>query len=82
MGNKETKSKIEKGTEQLILFKRFKKKTLSLLNQIYPEDLEILEEIKYKKLCQCISNVKLTKQNLEEKTIQHDHKYNNNFKDI
>ena len=57
MGNKQ--SQIQNIPK--IKFDRFKKKTLSLLLIIFPEDFEVLEEIKYKKLTDCI-----TKRNLNE----------------
>jgi len=52
-------------------FKRLKNKTLSLLFIIYPEDLEILEQIKYKKLIQSISKEIISKNRLEARILDH-----------
>jgi len=52
-------------------FKRLKNKTLSLLFTIYPEDLEILEQIKYKKLIQSISKEIISKNRLEARILDH-----------
>ena len=64
MGSNQDKPKTE---YEPIQFNRFKKKTLSLLVMIYPDDLELLEQIKYKKLIQCFSKELISKYELEER---------------
>ena len=50
-----------------IQFNRFKKKSLSLLYIFYPEYLDMLKQIKYKKLAQCI--LKIGKENKSQPDI-------------
>jgi len=68
MGICHTKPKINPSQNNR-LFIHLKNKTLSLMSIIFPEDLDILEQIKYKKLKVCISKINISKQKIEGKTI-------------
>ena len=63
-----TKTKTTTTTIIVLQFNRFKKKTFNLLYLLYPEDLEFIEQIKNKKLSQCLIRGALRKR-IDEMTF-------------
>ena len=55
--------------QNAIQFQRFKKNSLTLLYVFYPEDLEILEQIRNIKMNQCILKESYRKNKIVEKSI-------------